>query len=182
MTEQIYNETKFQELILYIAQQSEADPRFGATKLNKLLFYSDFGAYRLLGEPITGATYFRLPAGPAPKQFLDARSALIREEGVTMQRRRYYAGVQERIVPLRTPNTEAFSDEELEIVDQVVDDFWDYNASRISDYSHKEWAWLVTEDYSDIPYSLAWVSVNEPLSQPQVERGRSIAQALGYVT
>ena len=33
---------KFRELILYIAQESEGDPNFGATKLNKILFFCDF--------------------------------------------------------------------------------------------------------------------------------------------
>ena len=178
----IYNPTKFQELVLYIAQMSETDLRFGSTKLNKLLFYSDFGAYRVLGQPITGATYFHLPAGPAPRQFLDARTALIREESVKLEKRRYYAGIQERIVPLRVCDTSVFSGDEIEIVDQVIDDFWTFNAARISDYSHREWGWMVTDDNDDIPYPLAWVTVSEPLTHRQVDYGRSLAHNLGYVT
>ena len=30
-----FNQDKFNELVLYIAQQSEGDPRFGATKLKQ---------------------------------------------------------------------------------------------------------------------------------------------------
>lgn len=43
------DDRKMKELILYLASRSEEDPRFSATKLNKLLFYCDFTAYRRLG-------------------------------------------------------------------------------------------------------------------------------------
>ena len=52
-----YDAKKFCELVLYIAKRSEDDPRFCAVKLNKIMYYSDFGAYRRLGQSITGANY-----------------------------------------------------------------------------------------------------------------------------
>jgi len=69
-----YNEEKLAELILYVCHKSEADERFGATKLNKILFYSDFAAYRQLGQPITGADYQNLEEGPAPRKLPPIRS------------------------------------------------------------------------------------------------------------
>ena len=59
--------SKLQELILYIARRSEDDRHFGANKLNKLLFYSDFLAYAKTGRSFTGAPYERLEHGPAPR-------------------------------------------------------------------------------------------------------------------
>ena len=56
-----FNEQKFKELVIYIAGRCESDPYFGAVKLNKLLFFSDFFAYAKLGNPITGAEYMKLP-------------------------------------------------------------------------------------------------------------------------
>jgi hypothetical protein len=44
---------KLQELILYVAKMSEGDPAFGAIKLNKLLFYSDFRAFLDARKSIT---------------------------------------------------------------------------------------------------------------------------------
>ena len=58
---------KFRELIVYICKKSEGDPTFGAVKLNKILYYADFAAYRILGKPITGAQYQKLREGPAPQ-------------------------------------------------------------------------------------------------------------------
>jgi len=44
---------KFRELILYIARKSEDDPKFGAVKLNKILFFSDFAAFRAFGKIVS---------------------------------------------------------------------------------------------------------------------------------
>src|SRR5204863_5344149 len=68
---------KLAELILFISERSEGDPRFGAGKLNKLLFYSDFGSYRLLGKSITGQQYQKLSNGPAPRRLAAVRDALV---------------------------------------------------------------------------------------------------------
>ena len=59
MSTQKFNEGKFKELVLYIASRCERDPTFGAVKLNKELFFSDFWAYAEFGEPITGAEYIK---------------------------------------------------------------------------------------------------------------------------
>jgi hypothetical protein len=61
-------EARLRELILYIAARCERDPRFGATKLNKILLFADFLAYFRRRRPITGVEYMRLPNGPAPRR------------------------------------------------------------------------------------------------------------------
>ncbi len=176
-----FNEKKFQELILHIANLSEDDPRFGATKLNKLLFYMDFGSYRLLGAPMTGATYQHLPAGPAPRELLGARDFLVDCGAAVVENRPYFAGNQARIVPQRDADISLFSEEELAILSDVISEFWAYNARNISEYSHQEWAWRVTEDFEDIPYEAAWVS-SDPLTPEQIATGREIAAKAGLMS
>lgn len=78
----VYSEEKLRELILYIAYKSKADPRCGAVKLNKLLYYADFTAYRLLGRSITGAEYQHLQEGPAPRRGLPAQEKLKRDGAI----------------------------------------------------------------------------------------------------
>ena len=41
--------TKLKELILHIAKECCDDPTFGATKLNKILWWADFLFYRATG-------------------------------------------------------------------------------------------------------------------------------------
>src|SRR5580704_16149661 len=59
---------RFKELVLYISQKCANDPKFDTLKLNKLMFFSDYWAYAMYGEPITGFEYVKLQKGPAPKK------------------------------------------------------------------------------------------------------------------
>ena len=172
-----FSRDKFQELVLHVAELSETDPRFCAAKLNKLLYHMDFGAYRLLGEPIAGASYRRYPEGPVPTELEETRSALIDCGDARMEYRPHFLRTQDRIVPRRKANLNLFSGEELSIVRDVVDEFWTYNARSIGDYSRGEWGWKAAADLEDIPYHTAWVS-GGPLTAEQVEKGRSIAARL----
>src|SRR5947209_18565699 len=70
------DEQKLAELILYISQKCATDPKFGAIKLNKILYLSDFLAYGNWGEPITAVPYQHLRMGPAPVRFVPVRDAL----------------------------------------------------------------------------------------------------------
>ena len=73
-----FDQDRFVELMAFIARGSIADPTFGAVKLNKILYYADFSAYRMFGQPLTGATYFKLQEGPAPREMLQARARCLR--------------------------------------------------------------------------------------------------------
>ena len=61
----IYEHNKLKELILYVAGRLAGDRFGGATKLNKVLYFSDFAHVRMHGRPITGAEYQKLENGPA---------------------------------------------------------------------------------------------------------------------
>jgi hypothetical protein len=65
--------------VLYVAQRLEDDPAGGAIKLNKALYYAEFGHVRVHGGPITGADFQRLRWGPAPRRLLPLRAQLIEQ-------------------------------------------------------------------------------------------------------
>ena len=171
---------KFRELIVYIARSAAEDPRFGAVKLNKVLYYADFAAYRQLGQPITGATYRKFFEGPAPVELPDVRRELIDSGDATSEERPYFAGSVVRLV-IRTgrePNRELFRPGELELVDSVIDFFEGKTAREVSDFSHKEPGWVIAEDREVIPYETAWLS-SEPISQEMEEMGLKFARRDG---
>ena len=68
---------KLAELILFISERSEGDPRFGAAKLVKLLFYSDFQAFRMWKHSITGQEYSMTENGPTPRRLENVRKVLV---------------------------------------------------------------------------------------------------------
>lgn len=168
------DEEKLVELTLYVAQRCEGDERFGADKLNKILFYADFLAYALHGRSITNHPYRRLPSGPAPKYLVPVREKM-KERGVlAIQKRRYFDKEQERPIALREPDLESFSGAEIAIVDDVVDRLWDKDAAEASELSHRFEGWELAEDGEDIPYETVFVDTR-PLTESEKEYGRVLA-------
>jgi hypothetical protein len=159
-----FSERRFKDLLLYASQQLADDPTFGETKLNKVLFFADFEAFRLLGEPITGAEYQKNKYGPTARRYTVLRDELIRWDQLEVQRRLVVDHVQD--VPRLTnvePNTEQFTSEELEIIDAVITEMRQYTNTEASDESHNRSAGWRTRDFGEtIPYSSALIDP-EPL-------------------
>lgn len=165
---------KFRELLLYVAQKSLDDPRFGATKLNKILFYSDFLAYGELGRPITEATYQRLDHGPAPVPLLAAERELESEGAAEVIEVPRFHLKQRRLIPKRRARLAEFSAEEIALVDEVIDVLRGYTAVGVSALSHLEKAWQLVEDGEEIPFEFVFIS-REPLTAEDVKRGQEVA-------
>ena len=170
-----FERDKFRELLLYVAREAADDPTFGAVKLNKVLFRADFEAYAILGKPITGARYQRLPAGPAPVAILPVEEELVRWGEAEFEVRDYHGLKQSRLVPRREPDLSLFTVEELELVDRAIKAFWGMDATTLSQISHEESkGWQIVGDRADIPYGSVFLST-EPPPADAVERGRQLA-------
>lgn len=174
------NEDKFKELLIYIALCSEGDDSFGAVKLNKLLFLSDFLAYLRLGKAITWVEYQALPQGPAPRRLVPIREELEEEGAVAVRQEDYYGYDQNRILALRRANLKLFSSEEVDIIRQVIELCRGKNASEISEFSHRFLGWRLAGQGETIPYSSALIGSREP-SRLEVEHGLSLAEEAARV-
>lgn len=157
------NEEKFAELILYLAKRSEDDPWFGAVKLHKLLYYSEFRAYRERGKAITGQPFQNLEHGPAAKRLLPIQGKLVEQGDARVDPMPTTAGMQKRLVALREPDLSLFDPDELRIIDQVLADLRGMNATEVSELSHVEPGWLVTQEREPIPYHFALLTL-DPLT------------------
>lgn len=175
-----YEAQKFKELVLYVAWKSESDEKFGALKLNKILFYSDFWAYGRYGKTITGATYQHLKMGPAPKALPPARRELEESGAAVVRNTDYYGKKQNRLVPLRRPDLSLFRAEEIALVDEVIAKLWNKNGMEVSELSHLEVGWQITDMQEQIPYSTVFVSDEMPSPQV-VARAREIATQYGWL-
>lgn len=162
-----YDEEKFAELILFIADRSKDDPGFGAVKLHELLFYSEFGAYRELGRAISGAEFQNLENGPAARRFLPVQNGLLESGFAEVERNKTPVGVQLRLVAKRDPDLSAFSAEELALVQRVIDEHWGKSAKQISLEVHEEPGWIVTSERETIPYSMGLLSRPTPTAEDE---------------
>jgi hypothetical protein len=175
------NREKLKELILYVSEKCGDDPRYGATKLNKILFFSDFFAYAKYGEPITGAEYMRESYGPIPKRLLPARQELVSEGALAIQESQVsHTATQKRPVSLRAANLALFTGQQIALVDWVIEQLRGANASSVSKHTHKYAMWQAASNGETIPYETVFVS-EAPLSSIEIERGRELATEHGWL-
>ncbi len=168
------DDAKLKELILFICLRSQDDPRFGSVKLNKLLFFADFGAYAKLGHSITGHLYFKLKNGPAPKAMMPIRNQMIEEKTLAMQDRDHFGRTQKVPIALREPDLTQFTPQEIAVVTDVLMAFRNENARAISELSHRFDGWKLAGDKEIIPYEVTLVRFKKP-----TEQDREMALAMG---
>lgn len=177
----IYDENKFRELVVYVAERLNADRSGGATKLNKVLFFADFAHVRRTGSPITGAEYQKLEHGPAARRLRPVRDELIESGAAELRKEEFLGYEQHRLVPLRSADLEIFDASELETIDKVLSDLEGLNARQVSDLSHDEAGWRLVELGEPIPYEAALVGARQ-VSTPTSRRLESeVAKRAGFV-
>lgn len=168
---------KFKELILYVAQASEGDSTFGATKLNKILFFCDFLSYRAYGESITGQRYFKLPFGPAPRALVPVVNELVEEEACIRVPRSRFGLPQETIFAKREANLDVFRPRDIALVDFVLGQLRNNNAAEVSNLSHEFIGWQLARDHEDIPYET--IFLGDPrklvLTEEEVRYGNQLS-------
>ena len=157
--------------MLYIAGKCSRDPNFGAVKLNKILYFSDFMSYARTGQPITGAEYVKQKNGPVPKRLVPVREGLEAKKEAAIQKRKSLSGYeQHRLVALREPKLSHFSAEEITFVDRVIETLEARNASEVSEISHNR-IWRVASMGQPIPYEAVFVS-DEDASPDDIKRAQ----------
>ena len=167
------NTAKLRELILYICRSSEDDEHFSVTKLNKLLFYSDFGAYLDLNHSISGQEYQKFPYGPVPKVMRTLSDEMSRQGDLAIYENPIHHYIQKRPLALRQPDVSLFSGPEIAMVNQVLRRFRRMTATQISENSHQFHGWQLAKDGETIPYAAALLD-KRPLTEQEDEWAHEI--------
>lgn len=173
------NEAKFREMILLIARRSDSDPSYGATKLNKLLFFADFSAYRRFGHSISGARYQKLEHGPAPRELLPVRERMIEDGRAIELTRDYFGNVQRRLTSIDEPTITALSGREVALIDEIIQAYRGANATDTSDISHQFTGWKHAVFGEDIPYETALL-IERSSTPADVSEGERLNRRYGW--
>lgn len=125
------------------------------TKMNKLLYYTDFIKYKREGYGLSGLEYRAIKHGPVPNGYGEIYSRAI---DVEMEEYIYPNGTSGILLQAtKEPDLSVFSDSELGILKEVCEYFKDYSAGEISEQSHREKGWMeCIEEKKIIPYSYAF--------------------------
>lgn len=150
------NVNKFKNILLYILERCAGKPNVGETVLYKLLYFSDFNYYELYEEHLTGAEYKKLPYGPVPQKLDSILNQMIGENQIQRIKTEYKGFPQKRYLPLEKTKLIELKASEKDVIDKVIEQMSDWSATAISDYSHKDLPWEVTEEGKNISYELAF--------------------------
>lgn len=158
-----YREDVLKELILYVAAKCGLDEHYGVLKLNKILFYSDFQAYKQRGKPITGAVYKKYTHGPAPDVMKRVRAEMV-ESGDAIEYQTPLPGTsddgepiaEKRLLALRTAKlNDILTADEIAIVDDVIERLRKMTGKAVSRMSHRHPGWYLPDMEQSIPYFAA---------------------------
>ena len=163
-----FRASKFKELMLYVAEKSVEDVTFDAIKLNKILFFSDFLHFGLAHSSITSATYRREADGPAATQL----PAMAKELEQSHCGHFVVELTQRRLVADRPSNSSIFSDEERDLIDDVIKNLEDSDAPDASYLGYiSSRAWQISEKGGIIPYTAVFLA-NHKVTNSGLQSGR----------
>lgn len=148
----VFDFEKFSAMVLFFANKSE---RLLKTKLLKLLNYSDMVFFKENGISISGAKYVHLPYGPVPQNF-DLLFGTMSATHVAHIEVEYEGGYENHeVIPECEVPKNVLSEKELEVLERVYNKFKNYGSVEISNYSHNEKGYTMTNQGEVIPYSYA---------------------------
>ena len=153
-----FDQEKFRTLVHYICWKCKDPSKLGATKLNKVLWLSDFLWYRETGDPITGASYVKREFGPVPRAILPALRKLEEEGSITIEETEYHGFPKRQFLVHKEPSIDCFTSDEVELVNNVITYVCDgHTAKSISDQSHDH-IWEAAKDGEEIPYATVFAN------------------------
>lgn len=151
MTNVALDDTKLDALILYVVNRVENPADLGATKLHKILWFSDLMMFANYGKSIAGETYIKMPPGPWGEH-VESSLDRLKASGLLVERREpHYNRTQRRFFALKSAEISRFSPEEISVVEDMISAICSrHTATSISDFSHSP-IWKMTQDRQPIP-------------------------------
>jgi len=160
-----YDVKKIANTIIYFIDNNVKS--LGITKLMKLFFYADKYHLEKYGKPIFNHTYTKLPRGPVPTWLYSIiRTAISGASDFDFQSEvevfNKYIGVQEKndgeftrieFIKKQQFDQKFFSKSQINILNQIINEFKNITATDISEKSHNTKAWRSVEANQQIPYS-----------------------------
>ena len=139
---------KFTEMVVYFAGM----PRMFRTKLNKLLFYSDFLNFKQSAVSMSGAPYLAFERGPVPRHYDWITEAL--EQQGDIRTVEWTSGDKsgEIVKSTRSADTSIFSESESRVLAFVRDRFAAATSKELMELSHAETAYSRTDSKQMISY------------------------------
>ena len=147
-----------------------------------VLFFAEFTYLRRHHRVISGCEFQKLPHGPAPRQLLPVRQRLIDSGAAELVEEDFLGRPQYRLVPLRAANLDVFTDEELQTIEDVLGQLDGMTGTQVSELSHQEPGWRLTEVGETIPFSTAFLDFPQVQTPTSERLSESVAERYNLAT
>ena len=133
--------TRFAAMINVIASELKVYK----TKLNKLLFYSDFIHFKKTGFSISGLSYAAIDMGPVPHFFNGIYAYLVEEKLITINEVQFD---EDSYGDLFISNKNSYANEsllnpeEINTIYQVIKEFGKFKTQDLINHTHHQDAWI----------------------------------------
>lgn len=154
----VFKAAKLRNLILYVLARCGGKPNVGETVLYKLFYFIDFDSFETTGKPIVGLKYLKFQYGPVPnaREYLEVLQEMQDKSELKIIKQNYGSFFQKKYVAFAEPDTDAFSYEELILIDSVIDRLSGMTARQITEYVHEDAPWKFSPVESIIDYRLVF--------------------------
>lgn len=146
------NLEKARQMVVFFAQRCSPF----VTKMNKLLFYSEFLHFRSSGFGISGMSYQAITRGPVPQRFDGLYHNV--SDLVDFEEIFYDQNISgDKVTTEHSFDASLFTEAELKSMERVAERFKTTPTKVIVDISHDELAWIDNQEQRQlIPYSYAF--------------------------
>ena len=160
------NVDKINDILVYLAENV---PDLTITKIMKLFYYVDFVSFAEMDMPVTNDVYYKLPYGPVPSfikneinnltmskmlgtatENVQLASSLIVESKTIGSYKTFIFKNGSKKVSLKN-----LSQYEADLLNRIVTKFKNFTAKELTNRTHREKPYLLTNENSVIEYKLA---------------------------
>ena len=145
------NKGKYYSSILYFVKYCN-NRYLGATKLNKLLYYLDFIAFRDQKESVTGDIYIHKQYGPVPSKVDEIMTELHDKGFLDIQKSEYKDGETFSYNTSSEPDLSFFNSYEKQLLSDICKEFNLWDTEKIVNQTHLEAPWFYSKPYESVDY------------------------------
>lgn len=167
------NARKFKALVHHIIHKCGDHPeQLGATRLNKVLWFSDIIVYQIKGVSITGETYVKRMFGPVPYHILETLRGLKKDGCIVIKEPEHPYDTRE-FKSERSPDPDILSEEEKRVASVVLDAILGRSANNVSEKSH-DIIWDAAKEGEEIPLYATLVAVPGEITEEMIEWAKQV--------
>lgn len=172
MTQQIdenfqFDRQKLMAAVHYVCSR-QSPSNLGKVKLHKVLYFADMLHFLRDGRPLTGVDYIKQQFGPTARHLGWALRELENRGKLRASERDFFGFPKADFLVIEAPSSEALSQDERSLLDEVSDFVCLRNAKEISELSHNA-AWEAVDFGEVIPYFTAFALVPCEVTDSDVE-------------